>query len=176
MSEIRKCECGSILFYKESLETGVCWVCHDKPPKEKVLKPVRCPKCGSPERVLNKEDGRYYCNSLGCNEVLTPPPPVATGHPEFYRILDEMKALHEKKAADYGLGKDMLANCRGSTEFGLPAWVGVAVRMNDKMTRLKSFAQKGTLANESVEDSLIDLANYSVLALILYREIGGKTS
>lgn len=93
------------------------------------------------------------------------------GHPEFYRIVEEMKALHEKKAADYGLGKDVLANCRGSTDFGMPAWVGVAMRMNDKMTRLKSFAQKGTLANESVEDSLIDLANYAVLALILYREV-----
>jgi hypothetical protein len=42
--------------------------------------------------------------------------------------------------------------------------------MNDKMIRLKSMAVNGSLQNESVEDSLMDLAAYSILALILYRE------
>lgn len=105
---------------------------------------------------------------------LTPKPVLPTkdrsGHPGFYGILEEMAALHEKKASDYGLGKDVLANCRGSEEFGIPAWIGVVMRMNDKMTRLKSFAQKGVLANESAEDSLLDMARYSLIALILMRE------
>lgn len=97
------------------------------------------------------------------------------GHPEFHKILEDFRALHVKKAADYGLGKDVLANCRGSEEFGIPGWIGVVMRMNDKMTRLKSFAQKGSLANESVEDSLLDLGCYAIIALILYREANKPT-
>lgn len=92
------------------------------------------------------------------------------GHPEFHRILDEMRALHIKKAADYGAGSDVLANCRASAEFGIPAWLGVAIRMNDKMTRIKSLACNGSLQNESVEDSFLDVACYAIIALILYRE------
>jgi hypothetical protein len=42
--------------------------------------------------------------------------------------------------------------------------------MNDKVTRLKTYAVKGTLANEGVEDSLLDIAAYSLIALILFRE------
>ena len=42
------------------------------------------------------------------------------------------------------------------------------------MRRLKSMAAKGKLENETVEDSLLDLANYAVLALILFREQQGK--
>ena len=38
------------------------------------------------------------------------------------------------------------------------------------MTRLETFVQKGTLANEGVEDSLLDLAVYSIIALLLFRE------
>lgn len=96
------------------------------------------------------------------------------GHPEFYRILDEMGALHERKTADYGLGADVLANCRSSQDFGIPAWLGVAVRMNDKMTRIKALAQKGELKNEPVEDSFLDIACYAIIALILYREANKK--
>lgn len=100
------------------------------------------------------------------NEIETP----RSGSPEFHKILDEMRELHERKAKDYSSGSDPLANVRQSVEFGIPAWVGVMIRCNDKMHRIKEFAKKGTLANESVEDLLLDNACYSILALILYRE------
>lgn len=95
------------------------------------------------------------------------------GHPEFLRIIDEMRALHCRKAADYGRGADPLANCRGSADFGVPAWVGTMIRAMDKVHRIKSFVQNGTLKNESVEDSLQDLAAYAIIALVLYREEHG---
>ncbi len=95
---------------------------------------------------------------------------MTQGDPRFHAILDEMRALHDRKAADYGLGEDPLANVRASKEFGVPAWVGCMIRANDKVIRIKSMATKGTLKNESVEDSLIDLAAYAILGLILYRE------
>lgn len=92
------------------------------------------------------------------------------GHPEYLKILDEMRELHCRKAADYGRGVDPLANVRAGADFGIPAWVGVMIRANDKMHRIKSFLQNGSLKNESVEDSLKDLAAYALIALVLYRE------
>ena len=93
-----------------------------------------------------------------------------SGHPEYLKLLDEMKELHCRKAADYGRGADPFANVRAAADFGMPAWVGVMVRANDKMHRIKSFLQNGSLKNESVEDSLKDLAAYALIALVLYRE------
>jgi hypothetical protein len=93
------------------------------------------------------------------------------GHPGFHKVLDEMRAVHDRKSADYGFGDDPLANCRASEEFGVPAWVGVLIRLNDKVTRLKSYLANGKLANEGVEDALLDLTNYGAIALVLYREL-----
>jgi sigma54-dependent transcription regulator len=44
------------------------------------------------------------------------------------------------------------------------------VRLSDKVTRLATFNRTGSLTHEGVEDTLIDLASYSLLALVLYRE------
>jgi hypothetical protein len=88
----------------------------------------------------------------------------------FQRVLREMLLLHQKKQQDYGSRSDAFANVRASEDFGIPGWLGAIIRANDKMSRMKSFAETGVLANESVEDSLIDMANYAVIALVLYRE------
>lgn len=96
------------------------------------------------------------------------------GHPEFLKLLDEMRELHCRKAADYGRGADPFANVRASAEFGIPAWVGVMIRAGDKLHRIKSFVANGSLKNESVEDSLKDLAAYSLIALVLLREEQAK--
>lgn len=98
-------------------------------------------------------------------------PQPAGGHPEFLALLDQMRELHCRKAADYGTrGDDPLANLRASEAFGIPAWVGAVMRCNDKMRRVMSFVKNGELKNESVEDSLLDGAAYFLLALVLFRE------
>jgi len=99
-----------------------------------------------------------------------PPRLPRKGDHRFFSILEEMADLHSRKGADYGVGVDFLANVRSSDDFGVPAWVGTMIRANDKMIRIRNMAKKGSLANESVEDSLLDLANYAILALILFRE------
>ncbi len=91
------------------------------------------------------------------------------GDPRFFTVLEELAVIHRVKAADYGT-EDPLTNLRNSSEFGIPDWVGCMLRANDKMRRIKSMAIKGKLANESLEDSLLDLASYSILGLILFRE------
>lgn len=92
------------------------------------------------------------------------------GDPRYLALLDEMRALHCKKCADYGTEGDPFQNIRNSKDFGIPPWLGAVLRGNDKMQRLKAFATKGNLQNESVEDSLMDLAAYALIALVLYRE------
>lgn len=88
----------------------------------------------------------------------------------FTDILAEVQAMHDKKSKDYGRAVDPYANVRASDAFGIPGWVGSLIRQNDKMRRLQKFAQDGYLANESVEDSLLDNIVYGIIALALYRE------
>lgn len=88
----------------------------------------------------------------------------------FDQILDEVRTLHYKKQSDYGRPTDPYANVRASEDFGIPGWIGAVIRQNDKMRRLQKFAKHGNLANESVEDSLIDNIVYGVIAFALFRE------
>lgn len=122
--------------------------------------------------------------SLRSSDGIKPNPKIeyqdCIGDLRFWNILSEMWSLHCKKGNDYGsketaLGgeDDFLANLRASEDFGIEAWVGALIRANDKMIRLKNAAQGHELANESVEDSMIDLACYAVLSLILFRESNG---
>ena len=76
---------------------------------------------------------------------------------DFGRVLSEMDALHERKNHDYG---DSFS--KSFAEFGL---VSAVVRMSDKMERLKSLCKKEALVNESVRDTLIDLACYAVMTV-----------
>ena len=89
---------------------------------------------------------------------------------EFEKVLAEIKAMHDRKQADYGRTGDPFANVRASEDFGIPGWVGCMTRANDKMRRLQAAARGQNLRNESIEDSLTDLAVYSIIALVLYRE------
>ena len=86
------------------------------------------------------------------------------------RVFDEAMELHDQKQKDYGTEGDPYANVRASAEFGIPAWLGVYVRINDKVKRIKTFASKGELANESLRDSLQDIIVYAGIALDLYDE------
>ena len=89
---------------------------------------------------------------------------------EFESVLTELQSMHDWKSMDYGREDDRYANVRASNDFGIDSWVGGAIRMNDKMRRLQAAAKGSTLKNEGVEDSLLDLATYAVITLILYRQ------
>ena len=102
------------------------------------------------------------------------PRPLARKTPSheerFEAILAEVLELHARKSKDYGSDEDPLANIRASAEFGVLPWIGALVRLNDKIYRLKRHASGHTLANESAEDSLIDICVYAPIALALFRE------
>jgi hypothetical protein len=95
----------------------------------------------------------------------------------FYDLCDGLKRMHAGKSRDYGCpsGTDPLANIRNGAKFvGIPAWKAAMVRLSDKVTRLATFNATGSLHNEGVIDTLEDLASYSLLALLLYREEQGE--
>lgn len=109
-------------------------------------------------------------------EQLTKPyEPVPAGDPRFHEIVDGLKALHDRKEADYGRQGDPLANIRASSDWGFEPWIGCMMRATDKLRRLQKFAREGKLANESVIDSFRDMAVYCILGEILYREQHGDT-
>lgn len=89
---------------------------------------------------------------------------------DFKQVLDDMWALHQKKNKDYGAEGDPYRNVRSSADWGVDPWVGALIRGNDKIKRLQKYAQTGELSNEGAEDSIIDLAVYAVISLVLWRE------
>lgn len=92
------------------------------------------------------------------------------GDPRFKNLLDRLWLLHCKKAADYGTDLDPLANIRAGADVGISAPVSCWIRAKDKVKRIDQYMRKGELANESVQDSLQDLASYSLIALLLIWE------
>jgi hypothetical protein len=93
---------------------------------------------------------------------------------KYHEFLSELGDLHDKKQQDYGSDADPFANVRASERWGIPPWVGALMRADDKMARLRNFARKGQLANESAEDSMRDIAVYMGIAKVLYDEESGK--
>ena len=75
-------------------------------------------------------------------------------------IQEEARGLFEKKNKDYG------------DAFATYGPVGVIVRMGDKINRLTTISKKGIMLvnNESLRDTLIDLHNYSAMAIMLLDE------
>ncbi len=88
----------------------------------------------------------------------------------FHELLKIAGEMHDKKQSDYGRGDDPFANIRASINWGVPAWVGAMVRLNDKVNRLQSLRLKGSLANESALDSFMDIAVYALIAHTLYEQ------
>lgn len=95
---------------------------------------------------------------------------VETAKDRFKRLQREFfnncVSISESKNADYtGGDSDPFANFTSVEQLHIPTEVGFITRMNDKMMRIASFVKNGELEvkDESVEDTLNDLANYCSL-------------
>lgn len=78
----------------------------------------------------------------------------------FKQITDEMVKLYERKNSDYGSSiHDTYM------KYGAVAYL---VRMEDKINRVRSLVQnkEQKVEDEKIHDSLVDLANYSILMLL----------
>lgn len=92
------------------------------------------------------------------------------GESRFTDTLLDLYSVHLTKHQDYDPSGLLFENIRQSKEFGVPGWIGAMVRLNDKIKRIQSFIKHCSLQNEGVKDSLLDIANYAIIALILYEE------
>ena len=75
-------------------------------------------------------------------------------------ICDSLNDLYKKKNQDYG---DSFS--KSYKEYGLTM---SCIRLEDKLNRLKSLNKNGNaqVKDESIQDTLMDLANYSIMTLI----------
>jgi len=87
-------------------------------------------------------------------------------------ILDLMLMIYEAKDQDYCNDNIPMQNLRICEEIGIPAWKGTTVRICDKKQRIQNLLKRETykVQDEKIEDTLIDMANYSLLASILIEE------
>jgi hypothetical protein len=88
----------------------------------------------------------------------------------LFEVHDELcskaKKIMVAKNHDYRSGTDdPYANFRGSVALGINPITGILLRMQDKLCRIATFAEKGTLLvkGEGVEDAIKDVINYAVL-------------
>lgn len=110
----------------------------------------------------------------GSGTVWTLPETQRHGDPRFYKLLDELADLHSRKSHDYTPEGDPLQNFKRAEKFGVQPWKGCLVRMGDKFGRLEQLASGKTAQNESLRDTLVDLAVYSLLCVLLLDESSSK--
>jgi len=79
---------------------------------------------------------------------------------EFEDIAFALRDLYDRKNQDYG---DSFG--QSYAEWGLPM---ACIRLSDKLNRLSSFAKGKDMKvhDESVKDTLMDIANYAIMTLI----------
>lgn len=86
-------------------------------------------------------------------------------------LYNENIEISKKKNNDYsGPNRNPFANFRIAETYGIPAEKAILVRMSDKMARIATALDRELLVDdETVSDTLKDLANYSMI-LLMYLE------
>lgn len=111
---------------------------------------------------LKEENGllKVHYKAKAINETLKSHISGERNKPLMHRnICAALNALYERKNADYGdsFGKSF-------TEYGMTM---ACIRLEDKLNRIKALTKtEAKVKDESIEDTLMDLANYSIMTLI----------
>lgn len=84
-------------------------------------------------------------------------------------------SLMEKKNRDYSIGDDPFGNFRATSILNIKPELGILMRCIDKIKRIETFIKSGTLENEAVIDSIVDIINYMVLleGMLMEKECDG---
>lgn len=95
------------------------------------------------------------------------------GHPRFYELLRELGNIHNAKNQDYGDGNPF-GNFMEATKLGIRPFLGVLVRLTDKYSRVMTLAKRHNyrtmVKDESIMDTLKDMAVYSLIAVVMLEE------
>ena len=93
----------------------------------------------------------------------------------FKAVLAHMYDLFCGKMLDYGSGNISLGRDISLEDNKKMALMGIWFRSNDKMARIENIVNKEGVPNhEPLKDSYLDLANYSVIAMIVKDGKWGK--
>lgn len=98
------------------------------------------------------------------NQVIKKDTDLVAKHKE---ICEKLNKIYEKKNHDYGDSFGETYN-----ELGI---ISCVTRMNDKMNRLKTLAKTDNqVKDESISDTLLDLANYAIMTYMCLQKGDGK--
>ena len=101
-------------------------------------------------------------------------------------LLDNQERAYKlwcKKQNDYGdsnirLGLDLNSSSSERSQNSRLAQLGVAIRLNDKISRLinlyKKNMEESSAVKESIEDTAIDIMNYANMLMVLRANKWGK--
>lgn len=89
----------------------------------------------------------------------------------FNDILDRMREIHAAKSHDYAGGTEF-GNFNEAERVGVSGSLGAFIRLQDKYTRCCNLLNgtKARVKEETIEDTLIDLANYAIIVLCLRKQ------
>ena len=91
---------------------------------------------------------------------------------EFKIIQDEMYRMFAAKHMDYGLQNISLGGDLTKENDKKFSLTGLAIRLTDKISRLRNLLTNGRnfVKGEGMEDTFIDIANYSIIGLLVGRD------
>ncbi len=96
---------------------------------------------------------------------------INSSNPDFDALLQRMADICRAKNHDYARPGDFYSNFRSVEQLDIPAWKGILVRMSDKWSRIVELSVKdAAVTDESIEDTLLDLANYALICILMRRE------
>ena len=99
-------------------------------------------------------------------------------HEEFFSLIKQMCDTFLAKNSDYAGSDaaDMMKNFMACQEFGIKMSDGIATRMSDKIMRMQNLMRTRTqkVKDESLIDTVVDLANYCLLLTIALKREGPK--
>ena len=115
--------------------------------------------CSTEPRIKNLKAGMTEIEKMVLNKG------EETKLEHWESLYKRIKEIQEAKSADYTGGRDPHWNFSKSLNINLPVWKGILIRMQDKLSRLESFACTDTfkVKDESFEDTCLDLANYALI-------------
>jgi len=106
------------------------------------------------------------------------------GHPDFYKIVDELKKFHSRKNFQYASSKNPLGNFERCGQMvkklfkpDINEKLAIALcylsKQIDGVIEIVGENKKGTC--DTLEDKLRDIAVYSIICIILNRQNGIKS-
>lgn len=87
---------------------------------------------------------------------------------EFRQVVSELGEIYQNKNHDYGDSFAAILH-----DFGL---ISTVIRLWDKVLRLQTLSQRDAkVKDESIEDTLMDIANYAIMTVAEMRKWGRET-